>query len=126
MGLELEFTGGEGPAVGQPIRAAGRRGPAARVGRASNSSGFVIEAVRKTRAGLAEQLPLIGFRRGARSPWRPMPSKGAPAATTALTKTLMYSGSRRLGRPAGPAGPGRRALSQCPDRRRRAGGAAVR
>ncbi len=60
MGLKLEFTKGDGPVLHNPIR------EAADVDRIRelddcDSLHFVMEAVRQTRAGLDERLPLIGF-----------------------------------------------------------------
>ena len=86
---------------------------------------FVMETVRKTRAGLAESLPLIGFagrpvhagrlrHRGRIEP-RLSPGQGPDVHR-----------HRRMGHPDGPARPGGHALSERPDRRRRADGATVR
>ncbi len=60
MGLVLDFPAGSGPVIGNPIRSA------ADVDRLRELESmaeleFVVEAVRKTRAGLPEHLPLIGF-----------------------------------------------------------------
>ena len=89
MGVELEFSAGEGPVLHNPIRTA------ADVDRlleleAVDPLGYVMETVRKTRAGLSESLPLIGFA-GRRSRWRPTRSKAARAATTAARKRSMYT-----------------------------------
>ncbi len=79
MGISLEFSSGDGPQLGNPIR-----GPAD-VDRlleleSIEPLSFVIETVRKTRAGLSESLPLIGFA-GTPSRWRPTSSRAAQAAT---------------------------------------------
>src|SRR5208283_1828787 len=60
MGLDLDFPSGEGPMLGNPIRAAA---DVDRMRELENmdSLQFVVEAVRQTRAGLAVQVPLIGF-----------------------------------------------------------------
>ncbi len=60
MGLDLEFTAGEGPVIHNPIRQAD---DVDRLRELENVEplDFVLQAVRKTRAGLAEHLPLIGF-----------------------------------------------------------------
>jgi uroporphyrinogen decarboxylase len=60
MGLDLEFTAGEGPVIHNPVRCA------ADVDRVRELDDlgplwFVPETVRKTRAGLDERLPVIGF-----------------------------------------------------------------
>ena len=80
MGLGLDFPSGEGPVLGNPIRTAA---DVDRLRELENMDAlqFVVEAVRQTRAGLAAQVPLIGFG-GARSPWPPMRSKADRAATT--------------------------------------------
>ncbi len=60
MGLDLEFTAGEGPVLHNPIRGPG---DVDRLRELENVEplDYVFEAVRKTRAGLAEDLPLVGF-----------------------------------------------------------------
>ena len=60
MGLEVEFTAGEGPRLPSPLR------DAADVDRLRELESvepleFVLETVRKTRAGLPAALPLLGF-----------------------------------------------------------------
>ena len=60
MGLELEFTPGEGPVIHNPVR-----GPEdvdrLRELESVEPLDFVMETVRLTRAGLPETLPLLGF-----------------------------------------------------------------
>ena len=60
MGLDLEFTAGEGPVIHNPVR-----GPAdiARVRELDDVDrvGFVMDTVRATRAGLDASIPVIGF-----------------------------------------------------------------
>jgi len=60
MGLKLEFTAGSGPVIQNPIRSAK---DVDRVRELESMEGleFVVETVRRTRAGLAERLPVIGF-----------------------------------------------------------------
>ncbi len=60
MGLELEFTAGAGPIIRNPVRSAE---DVDRVRELESMDGlqFVVEAVRKTRAGLSDKLPVIGF-----------------------------------------------------------------
>ncbi len=60
MGLELEFTAGEGPVLHNPIR---RPSDVDRLVELESVEPleFVIETVRKTRAGLDDALPLVGF-----------------------------------------------------------------
>ena len=60
LGVGLEFSRGEGPAIRRPVRAAAdverlvERDPA-------ESVPFVFETVRRARAALADRVPLIGF-----------------------------------------------------------------
>jgi uroporphyrinogen decarboxylase len=60
LGLEVEFTAGEGPVVHNAVR---EPGDVDRVRELDDLSplDYVIETVRQTRAGLDERLPLIGF-----------------------------------------------------------------
>lgn len=60
MGLELEFTAGEGPLIRNPIRG---RDDVDRLAELEcvEPLGFVMETVRLTRASLPERLPLLGF-----------------------------------------------------------------
>jgi uroporphyrinogen decarboxylase len=60
MGLQLEFTAGSGPVIRNPVRCCE---DVDRLRELESMDGleFVIETVRKTRAGLSERLPLIGF-----------------------------------------------------------------
>ena len=60
MGLDLEFTAGEGPVIHNPVR------EPADVGRVRELDdlgrvGFVMDTVRATRAGLDDSIPVIGF-----------------------------------------------------------------
>lgn len=60
MGLELEFTAGEGPLIRNPIRGQADVDRLAEL-ESVEPLGFVMETVRLTRAGLPERLPLLGF-----------------------------------------------------------------
>jgi uroporphyrinogen decarboxylase len=60
MGMQLEFTAGEGPIIHNPIRA-GDDVDRLRELDSMDALDFVVEAVRATRAGLPTDLPLIGF-----------------------------------------------------------------
>ena len=89
MGIGLEFSAGEGPVLGNPIRTA------ADVDRLLELESieplqYVIEAVRKTRAGLPEALPLIGFA-GAPFTLAAYAIEGGSSRDYRLTKTLMYN-----------------------------------
>jgi uroporphyrinogen decarboxylase len=60
MGMDLEFTAGEGPVIHNPVREAadvGRVRELDDVGRV----GYVMDVVAATRAGLDDSIPVIGF-----------------------------------------------------------------
>ena len=89
MGIDLEFSAGEGPVLHNPIRTA------ADVDRLLELEtveplGFVMETVRKTRAGLPESLPLIGFA-GAPFTLAAYAIEGGSSRDYRRTKTLMYT-----------------------------------
>ncbi len=89
MGLKLEFTAGEGPRLRPPIR------QAADVDRLRELESiepleFVREAVRRTRAGLPEHLPLLGFA-GAPFTLAAYAVEGGASRDYHFTKALMYS-----------------------------------
>jgi uroporphyrinogen decarboxylase len=89
MGLDLAFPSGEGPVLGNPIRAA------ADVDRLQELQGmerlpFVVEAVRLTRAGLPAAVPLIGFA-GAPFTLAAYAVEGGSSRDYRATKALMYS-----------------------------------
>ena len=89
MGLGLEFSAGEGPILENPIRTA------ADVDRlleleSIEPLGFVMETVRKTRAGLPESLPLIGFA-GAPFTLAAYAIEGGASRDYRRVKTLMYT-----------------------------------
>ncbi len=89
LGFQLEFTADEGPLLHNPIR-----GPqdVDRAGELESIDAlqFVMEAVRKTRAGLAEELPLIGFA-GAPFTLAAYAVEGESSRDYHRTKTLMYA-----------------------------------
>jgi uroporphyrinogen decarboxylase len=61
LGIGFEFTKDDGPHIARPIR---ERGDLARVSediRAAESLAYVMESVRRIRAGLPSSVPLIGF-----------------------------------------------------------------
>ena len=60
LGLELEFAAGEGPVLHNPIREPADVDRLVEL-QSIESLEYVMETVRKTRAGLADDLPLIGF-----------------------------------------------------------------
>lgn len=88
MGMELEFSKGEGPVIYNPVRAP------ADVDRVLelediHSLDFVFETVRQTRADLPEDIPLIGFA-GAPFTLASYTIEGGASRNYLHTKTLMY------------------------------------
>jgi uroporphyrinogen decarboxylase len=91
MGLQLEFSKGEGPIIHNPVRSAldvSRLREVEGVG----SLGFVFEAIRQTRRGLRADLPLIGFS-GAPFTLASYVVEGGASKNYVHTKTLMYNDS---------------------------------
>ena len=88
MGLELEFTAGEGPVIHNPVREPGdvtRVRELDDVGRV----GFVMDTVAATRAGLDDALPVIGFA-GAPFTLAGYCIEGGTSRAWTLTKSFMY------------------------------------
>lgn len=91
MGLELEFGKGEGPIIHKPVRSAldvKRLREVEDVG----SLEFVFEAIRQTRRGLPDDLPLIGFS-GAPFTLASYIVEGGASRNYVHTKTMMYNDS---------------------------------
>jgi len=89
MGIQLEYSAGEGPVLHNPVRSA------ADVDRLLELEtieplDFVVEAVRKTRAGLPETLPLIGFA-GAPFTLAAYVIEGGASRDYRLAKAMMYT-----------------------------------
>jgi uroporphyrinogen decarboxylase len=88
MGMDLEFAHGEGPVIHNPIRAP------AEVDRLMEletveSLDFVMQTVRLTREGLADDIPVIGFA-GAPFTLASYAIEGGGSRNFLHTKTLMY------------------------------------
>ncbi|HEV2972259.1 MAG TPA: uroporphyrinogen decarboxylase [Pirellulales bacterium] len=88
MGMELEFTRGEGPVIHNPVR------ESRDVDRVLELDGvasleFVMEAVRLTRAGLSPEIPLLGFA-GAPFTLASYVIEGGASRNYLHTKTLMH------------------------------------
>jgi uroporphyrinogen decarboxylase len=88
MGLDLEFAQGEGPIIHNPVR------DVTDVERVIeledvDSLGFVMETVRLTRAGLPDQIPVLGFA-GAPFTLASYAIEGGASRSYLHTKTLMY------------------------------------
>lgn len=88
MGLDLEFTAGAGPVIGNPVRSAQ---DVDRVRELESMDGleFVAETVRKTRAGLPDKLPVIGFA-GAPFTLACYAIEGSASRDYARVKAMMY------------------------------------
>jgi uroporphyrinogen decarboxylase len=88
MGLDLEFTRGDGPVIHNPVREA-RDVDRVRELEDLATLEFVMETVRQTRAGLPPALPLIGFA-GAPFTLASYVVEGGASRSFSHTKTLMY------------------------------------
>jgi uroporphyrinogen decarboxylase len=89
MGIDLEFTQGEGPVIHNPVRSAAdveRLSEVESVG----SLDFVFEAIRLTRRTLKSDIPLIGFS-GAPFTLASYMTEGGGSKNYVNTKNLMYS-----------------------------------
>jgi len=88
MGLDLEFTAGEGPVIHNPVR---EPADVARVRELDDVErlGFVMDTVRATRAGLDTSIPVIGFA-GAPFTLAGYCIEGGTSRAWLHTKTLMY------------------------------------
>ena len=87
--------------------------------------GFVIETVRKTRAGLSESLPLIGFA-GAPFTLAAYLIEGGASRDYRRVKSLMYNDTGAWDALMGRLARACHAAVERPNRRRRATGAVVR
>jgi uroporphyrinogen decarboxylase len=88
LGLELEYGKGEGPIIRPAVREAGdveRLRPV----EPEDSLGYLYEGIRRTRAALPSDLPLIGFA-GAPFTVASYMIEGGASKTFRHTKTLMY------------------------------------
>jgi uroporphyrinogen decarboxylase len=61
LGIGFEFTAGDGPQIGQPIRERKAVDAIASAIDARSSLGFVMQAIREVRSALSGKVPLIGF-----------------------------------------------------------------
>jgi uroporphyrinogen decarboxylase len=88
MGVGLEFTRGDGPAIRHPVRSAADVDRLAEVD--PGALGYVAEAVRRARAALPARVPLIGFA-GAPFTLASYLIEGGGSRTYARTKGLMHA-----------------------------------
>lgn len=88
MGMELEFTVGDGPKIDNPLREAG---DVERIVELENvdALSFVVDTVAQTRRDLPEAIPLIGFA-GAPFTLASYAIEGGSSRSFLHTKTLMY------------------------------------
>lgn len=91
MGMDLEFAVGEGPVIHNPIREAR---DVARLRELSDPDpiGYIFDCVRATRAGLADEIPVIGFA-GAPFTLAGYCIEGGTSKAWLHTKSLMYRDS---------------------------------
>ena len=91
MGLELEFTKGDGPVIHNPIRSTADVDRLLELEDVS-ALDFVFEAIRQTRRSLRADLPLIGFA-GAPFTLASYMVEGGGSRNYVHTKSLMYNDS---------------------------------
>src|SRR6266404_4047431 len=92
LGVGLEFTRGDGPRIGRPVRSsqAARALPHIDV---DDALGFVYETVARVRKALADRVPLIGFA-GAPFTLASYLIEGGPSREFLLTKRFMRAERR--------------------------------
>jgi uroporphyrinogen decarboxylase len=88
MGLELEYQAGDGPVIHNPLRTAQ---DVERLGELDSMEplAFVVDTVKLTRAGIAPQIPVIGFA-GAPFTLASYAIEGGSSRSYLHTKSLMY------------------------------------
>ena len=91
MGIDLEFSAGEGPVIHNPVRAS-RDVDRLRELEDVNALEFVNEAIRQTRSALKPDIPLIGFC-GAPFTLASYVTEGGGSKNYVHTKQLMYNDS---------------------------------
>jgi uroporphyrinogen decarboxylase len=89
LGIGFEFTKNDGPHIAKPVRnAQAIDGVSAQI-HAAESLGYVMQTVRQVRAGLAKEIPLIGFS-GAPFTLASYAIEGGGSRDYKETKQLMY------------------------------------
>ena len=91
MGLQLEFSRGEGPVIHNPVRTGADIDRLREVDDVAALS-FVFDAIRETRMALRQDLPLIGFA-GAPFTLASYIVEGGASKNYVHTKSLMYNDS---------------------------------
>jgi uroporphyrinogen decarboxylase len=90
MGMELEFAAGDGPVLHNPVRSAADVDRLNEHPEVEISLGYVLEAIRCTRAALRPDVPLIGFA-GAPFTLASYMIEGGGSRNYVHTKAFMYS-----------------------------------
>ncbi len=90
LGIGFEFTKGDGPSIARPLRTAADIDAVAEEIDAQESLGYVMQTVRQVRAGLARDVPLIGFA-GAPFTLAAYAIEGSGSKEYRETKRLMYN-----------------------------------
>ncbi len=90
MGMDLEFVAGDGPVLHNPIRCAADVDRLNEEVDVEATLGYVMEAIRCTRAGLKPDVPLVGFA-GAPFTLASYMIEGGGSRNYVHTKALMYS-----------------------------------
>jgi uroporphyrinogen decarboxylase len=90
LGIGFEFTKGDGPSIGKPVRTVADIDAVSEQIHAVESLGYVMETVKKTRAGLPQGVPLIGFA-GAPFTLASYAIEGGGSKEYKETKRLMYT-----------------------------------
>jgi uroporphyrinogen decarboxylase len=88
MGMDLEFSAGDGPKIDNPVREASDVDRVVEL-ESIDALGFVIETVAQTRQDLPEEIPVIGFA-GAPFTLASYAIEGGSSRSFLHTKTLMY------------------------------------
>lgn len=88
MGMDLEFSPGDGPKIENPLREASDVDRVIEL-ESTEALGFVIETVAQTRRDLPESIPVIGFA-GAPFTLASYAIEGGSSRSFIHTKTLMY------------------------------------
>jgi uroporphyrinogen decarboxylase len=88
MGMDLEFSAGDGPKIDNPVREASDVDRVVEL-ESIDALGFVIETVAQTRQDLPEAIPVIGFA-GAPFTLASYAIEGGSSRSFLHTKTLMY------------------------------------
>jgi uroporphyrinogen decarboxylase len=88
MGMELEFSPGDGPQIHNPVREGGDVDRVVEL-ESTEALDFVFETVAQTRRDLPERIPLIGFA-GAPFTLASYAIEGGASRNFLHTKTLMY------------------------------------